>query len=169
MGNDLVIHLNFNLKRKKSCSEDWKAFIHIQPHCLPMGNAAIWGLAPGRKSRHVIRKCGDVTNHRLWQGAGVLGAEYLPRTRGSLWATHYTGCAPGTRLAFWGWFGYHLQAEILLPCHMSSVRSPRKCLTSFYTPIFLLTPSNFSRFTEQENQNITMGLKNDSSSLVLRL
>ena len=50
----MVIHLNSDLKRKKPGREAEK-HSYIQPHHLPMGDAASLGPGPDRRARHITR------------------------------------------------------------------------------------------------------------------
>lgn len=149
MGNDLPMWTSIwkgkghvaKLKRIHTCSHS-----HVQPHRLPTG---AW---PWRETQMVTGVRGHVTNRRARQGTGALCAEPPPRTGAFYGPSHHAGCAPGARLAVWDLCGYHLQPEVLLPCHMSAVRSPRKCLASFYISIFLLMPSNILDLQDEKNK-----------------
>lgn len=154
MGEYLIIHLNFDRKRKKPGKWGWKALALVQHQHLPTGEVASLGPGPGGNTGHVIGMSGDVINYRLWQLSGVLGAEPQPRMGSSLGAVHCPGYAPGATTASWDVGSNLLQSETPLPHHMPPVRSPRQCLDGSTTRIFLLMPSTInrgiwnSRFTE---------------------
>lgn len=158
----MVIHLTSDLKRKKPCSEAEKHSF-IQPHRLPMGDAA--GLEPGPdgRARHITGMSGDMTNYGLWQVTGALGAESPSRTVSSFRLSVTQGVLPtpewlpGTCVVI-------LYRDTSATSH-ATVRSPRRCLDSFNATIFLLMPSTIkrgiwnSRFTEQEKPSIAKGPK----------
>lgn len=119
---------------------------YVQPHRLPTGEASSLGPGRGGKPSHGSERGCDQP-----QGAGALGAEPPPRMGACYGPSHHAGCAPGAMLAFWDLRSYQRQPQALLPCHMSAVRSPRKCLASFYTSVFLLIPSNILDSQDEKN------------------
>lgn len=142
MGNDLVIHLNFNLKRKKSCSGTERHSSTFNPISYPWGTqpAKVWPLAgnPGMQN-----EWGCDQPPRLWQGAGVLCAESLPRMAGQYGPSTTQGVllVPGWLSGTWVVITYSQRHFGHVTCHPSGVLEI--LLLVFKTPSSFQCPLTF--------------------------
>lgn len=142
--------MNVNLKRKRPRSEA-ETHSHMFTLTRPASSPAHRGLAlAGNPDGHGSERACDQPQGPAGGGSSVCGAP--AKDGGVLRAIPSRGVCSRARLAVWDLCGYHLQPEVLLPCHMSAVRSPRKCLASFYISIFLLMPSNILDLQDEKNK-----------------